>query len=189
MDLGDLAPLGYTAVAAAFGYVATLVIRRYEVVRSMAVEIDNELREAFNAATRDDLEMVPLLNGVDEHLTRAGLRTGGLPARDRERVDGQLSVAHEVVTHLFVLAHDPRVFPQAHLEAAITAVREVIAPLLLPPPLFRRGAGEPRRYPAPRRFAAMLLRNETPKQALEEALGPYLEGLPEAFEDHYPPDE
>lgn len=89
--------------------------------------------------------------------------------------------------HLFSLTDDPRVIPQVHLQAAISAVREVVGPLLLPPPLFRRSAGKPRRYPAPGPFATIMLRNENPRQALEEALIPYLEGLPEAFEDHYPP--
>jgi hypothetical protein len=32
--------LGLVAIAALFGYFATLVIRRYEVLRSIAVEID-----------------------------------------------------------------------------------------------------------------------------------------------------
>lgn len=187
MDAGDLLPLGYAAIAAGFGYLATLVVRRYEVVRSMAVEIDNELRDAFNDALRDDMEPLDQLNAVNEHLIRAELRTGGLPVRDRERVDGQLRVAHEVLMHLFSLTDDPRVIPEVHLQAAISAVREVVGPLLLPPPLFRRTAGKPSRYPEPGRFATIMLRNESPQKALQEALAPYLEGLPEAFEDHYPP--
>lgn len=122
-----------------------LVLRRYEVVRSIAVEIDNELREAFNESLRDDLRPTERLDAVDERLIRAELRTGALPPRDRERVDGQIRVANEVVMHLFSLSNEPHALPQAHLQAAISAVREVIGPLQLPPPLFYRRAGRPRR--------------------------------------------
>lgn len=185
MNPADLVPLGYAAIAAGFGYVATLVLRRYEVIRSIAVDIDSELREAFNESLRDDLESSDLLNSVDGHLVRAELRTAALPPRARARVEGQLRVASTVVMHLFSLSHNPSAIPQAHLQAAVAAVREVVGPLLLPPPLFHRRAGRPRAYPDPERFAALLVRNGSPEAALNQALGPYLEGLPEAFEDHY----
>src|SRR5688500_9542015 len=43
-----LEALALVLVAALFGYFATLVVRRYEVLRSIALEIDDELREALN---------------------------------------------------------------------------------------------------------------------------------------------
>jgi hypothetical protein len=179
--------LGLAAIAAAFGYFATLVLRRYEVLRSIAVEIDTELRDALDEALRDDLDHLELLNRVHAKLTRAELGAASLPSRARERVQGQIHVAQEVTQQLFSLTEKPRVIPQVHLLAAITAAREVIGPLLLPPPIIYRGAGKPRSYPTPGSFAAIMQRHGSSERALDEAIGRYLEGAREAFQDHYPP--
>lgn len=186
MDVADLVPLGLVAVAAAFGYLATWTLRRHEVVRSVAVEIDEQLREAFNESLRD-LDDTDLLNAVNEPLIQAEIRCETLPRRQHDRVKGQIAVAQYVLEHAFDAEDAYATPPQVHLQAAITGAREVVAPLLFPPPLIYRRPARPTRYPDPWSFAGILQRHGTPAAALDDALGSYLEGLPEAFEDHYPP--
>jgi hypothetical protein len=50
MDWNALAKIGYAAVAAMFGYVATFVFKRHEVARVTAVEVDEQLRGALDVA-------------------------------------------------------------------------------------------------------------------------------------------
>lgn len=153
--------LALIAVAAAFGYLATLVLRRYEVLRSIAVEIDEELRDAFVLAEPTEISE-QARERMMRHLSNAELRTGSLPPGDHERVRDQIKIAG------FLARHPPEDFddpPDMHLlmgsrRVAIVAAREVLAPLLLPPPLLGyRRAGKPHSYPDQARFRELLNAN------------------------------
>lgn len=158
--------LGLLIVAALFGYFATLVVRRHEVLRSIAVEVDRELREALNEAMREDADH-KVLNAVNERLIAADLHAASLPERQRGRVAGQIQVAQRVTSYMFDYFDDGRVHVQLFVQPPIVAAREVVGPLLLPPPFLYRAPGRPRSYVDPDTFIAALRGAEGTAEVLD----------------------
>jgi hypothetical protein len=180
MDWGVLLAIGYAAIAALFGYAATFVVRRHEIIRDVALEIDEQLRgaldeaEAAGGASRENMSDV--LDGIQRPLRNARIRSISLPARQRSRLDRQLGVADEVVTLLYVESDDieARTMSQHYVQAFIAAVREETAFLLMPPPFVHRRRRGPESFPSREAFDAIMERHYPDRiAALNEALEPY----------------
>lgn len=122
--------VAYLVLAAAFGYFAVALHKRYEFVRSTAVEIDALLHRAENLLKSDEaLRLKPsFLNPLIEVLEDAERLALGLPDRLLKPAQEQIHMANYVVTKAFG-DNKPEHLP---IHAAIVGAREVVAPLLRP---------------------------------------------------------
>jgi hypothetical protein len=155
--------LALIAVAATFSYFATIVVRRHEVLRSIALDIDKEVQTALRLSGTFADEPTDLLNEIHASLIRARLQATSLPRRQREPVDGQIRLAQDVTSQMITAIEDSKpLYEHPELEgnlgtvagslmSLIVAARQVLAPLLLPPPLLGyRRPGKPRSFPDPK---------------------------------------
>lgn len=145
-----------TAAAALFGYLAAWIHKRHEVEREIALAIDGDLRDALELALLDTVDTDrDLLNRVLTILRRCEHRTVGLPESSRKRVHDQIHAA-TFVAYMFWDEETRHPVGPWVLQLALHAAREVLSPLLNPPPLLRRGPGQPRSFPDADTLAAML---------------------------------
>jgi hypothetical protein len=172
----DWNEVGYAAVAAAFGYVATFGFKRHEVVRAVGLDIDEQLLRALAVAESQHDQVTDMLDEVQRVLRAAQLRVVALPSRQKKRVDQQLSVVEEVLWCLYAHTSREDAMFKHYVQAAITAAREEVANLLLPPPFLFRRQAQPTKFPTPNEFRTIMNRNrDEPLKGLEEALKPYRE--------------
>jgi hypothetical protein len=174
----------YLVVAAAFGYVATIVHKRYEVNRATALDIDTNLQEALDIALQDavmtDKDLADQLVAL---LRRAEHRTVALPPRTQSRIHDQV----HLVTYLAYNALDPSRFTESNdedepigaeimgdwfVQMAIHAARETVAPLVRPA-LIPRGPGKPTSFYTPESFAK-IIKADGRKHALRKAAGDFV---------------
>jgi hypothetical protein len=145
-----------TVAAAAFAYLATLKHKRHEVERERALVIDADLQDALDLALLDTVDSDPdLSNRLISILRRCEHRTVGLPESSRKAVHDQI----HVVTFLAYMFWDEEsrhpVGPWV-LQLALHAAREVLSPLVYPPPVLNRGPGKPESFPDADTLASML---------------------------------
>jgi hypothetical protein len=144
----------YIGVAATFGYLATLFYKRYEVERSIAIEIDGLLQDVLDDALLDTATSDhDLLNSIIARLRSAGHRTALLSPRVRGRVQDQVEVTTALAYRLW--DRDHAVGPWL-LQLSIATAREVLAPLIRAPGLLPRRPGKPMSFPDLRTFTRMM---------------------------------
>jgi hypothetical protein len=137
--------LVYVAVAAAFGYLATIVHKYYEVRRSVAAEIDASLTDALDLALGDTITSnKEELNGLLAMLRRVEHQTTPLPESSRVPVYNQIHVVTELAYDLW---NEDHMLGPWLLQLALHAAREVLTPLLYPPFLIPRRPGKPKSFP------------------------------------------
>jgi hypothetical protein len=141
----------YVFLAAAFGYLAAALHKRYEAVRSTAVEVDLAIHRVLNLLKADDAGVPSGLNDQIEVLEEAETHALGLPNRLLRPVRSQIHTAMFVVEKSFGES-TPEFLPT---HAAIEGVREVLAPLLRPHLLPPR-AGKPKSFPEPDEFSRLI---------------------------------
>jgi hypothetical protein len=146
--------LVYIGVAAASGYLATLVHKRYEVERSIAAEIDGLLQDVLDHALLDTATSDhDLQNSIIARLRSAGHRTLLLSRRVRDPVRDQVEVTTALAYHLWDRDH---VVGPLLLQLSIAAAREVLAPLIRAPVVLPRRPGKPVSFPDLRTFTSMM---------------------------------
>jgi hypothetical protein len=164
-----LAPVGLAALAVVFGYFATLVVKRWEVLRAVSLEVDDHLLQALALAEIDTIDSQrELMDKLIEHLVRAESRALALPGRTRRPISNQILVAHSVAHHLY--SHEGYLLAPWALQQAIRAAREVLRPLVMPPVVLLRRPAEPKSFASRLVFARLLNESRTLDEALDAAL-------------------
>ena len=179
-----LAPLGITAVAALFGYFATLIAKRHEATRQVSLDIDNHLQTALSRAQLDTVDVQPgEMDKVGSELASAEARALALPRSARSAVLDQILVAQSVAHHVYGREFD---LAPWMLQRAVQAARDVLRPYLLPPPVLRRRPGRPRSFVDRATFAELLATSVTVEDALNAALDASDEAMNETAPDLFP---
>ena len=116
-----------------------------------------------------------VLDQIGDLLRSLRRRCVSLPRRARERVVAQLEVALEVRNRLYLEVSPeqrPTYFTH-YLQGSIAATREVVAHLVLPPPLVHRRWPAPQSFASPEQFAAISAQQANVLDGLDQALEPY----------------